>query len=130
MIGNRNTVILGVVAGLDCDSGFDVRINELDPFGLGDEDALTRCHDPVRPVSPAIKSGGLVQVDLHSLVLLYHLGIRLSPRGVYTMRPIALSLAALTLLALATAPPAQARGFRGGFARPRAVIVQQRVASL
>jgi hypothetical protein len=44
------------------------------------------------------------------------------------VRPIALSLAALTLLTLTFAPPAQARGFRAGFVRPRAVVVQQRVA--
>jgi hypothetical protein len=44
------------------------------------------------------------------------------------MRSSALSLAAVTLLALTIAPTAHARGFRGGFVRPRAVVVQQRVA--
>jgi hypothetical protein len=44
------------------------------------------------------------------------------------MKLLALSIAILTLLALTIAPPAQARGFRGGFVRPRAVVVQKHVA--
>jgi hypothetical protein len=51
-----------------------------------------------------------------------------SSRGSLSMKSLACSLAALTLLVLTTAQPAQARGFRGGFGRPRAVVVQQRVA--